>query len=493
MSLPILLIYISIIAIVLTLVIGYGFKKHKSWLMTFLQNFTGVLFIISGFVKAVDPLGTAYKMEQYFGEFEASFADSMMSFIAPIFPFFSTYSIAFSLFMIILEIVLGVLLIIGAKAKLTSWAFLLLIILFTILTGFTFLTGFVPQTENFFDFGAWAEYNPSNMRVTDCGCFGDFIVLEPRISFFKDLVLLIPAFYFVFKHKDMHQLFSKKTNNIIAVAVTIGLLIYCMNNYVWNIPHADFRPFKKDVNIRDQKLLEEEAMANVKVLNWHFKNKETGEMLNLSNDEYMANYKMYPLDKFELLERKMSEPTVKQTKVSEFEVTGEEGYDIAEEILNNPEPVFMIISHKVPAGNPIEVEKEVMQEVSRTDTIRVGNDTIVVESKDTISTTVISKTYDFKPKYMNAFTENLTPFLNEAMADGVESMLIAGGSTAEMLEDFKQKSEFPGQIYTADDILLKTIVRSNPGIVLIKDGLIINKWHIKKLPTYTEVAEQYLR
>ena len=72
MTLSTLLLYIGIAAIILTLGIGFWKKGHKTWTMTFLQNFCGVLFIFSGWVKAVDPLGTAYKMEQYFAEFEVT-------------------------------------------------------------------------------------------------------------------------------------------------------------------------------------------------------------------------------------------------------------------------------------------------------------------------------------------------------------------------------------------------------------------------------------
>ena len=73
MTLSGLLINIGIVAFILTFIVGFVMKGHKSWIMTFLQNLCGVLFIFSGWVKAVDPLGTAYKMEQYFGEFEFPF------------------------------------------------------------------------------------------------------------------------------------------------------------------------------------------------------------------------------------------------------------------------------------------------------------------------------------------------------------------------------------------------------------------------------------
>ena len=171
MTLSILLFRVGIAAILLTLLVGFGFKKHKSWLMTFVQNYCGALFLFSGWVKAVDPLGTAYKMEQYFGEFESVFSDTAMSFIAPIFPFLGEYVASFSVGVIVFELILGLMLIMGSKSKLTSWLFFGLVAFFTVLTGFTYLTGYVPQDVNFFEFSKWAPYNENNMKVTDCGCF----------------------------------------------------------------------------------------------------------------------------------------------------------------------------------------------------------------------------------------------------------------------------------------------------------------------------------
>ena len=200
-------IYIAIAAIILTVVIVLGTKKSKAWWMSYLQNFTGLLFIFSGFVKAIDPLGTAYKMEQYFAEFETTFQATSASFLAPLFPWLSEYSIGFSVFMIVLEIILGIMLVVGSRPKLTAWLFLLMILFFAFLTGFTYLTAYVPSGVNFFDFAQWGPYKETNMRVTDCGCVGDFLKLVPRVSFFKYLVLLVPAILFVLQSKLMHQFF----------------------------------------------------------------------------------------------------------------------------------------------------------------------------------------------------------------------------------------------------------------------------------------------
>ena len=318
MTLTTLLIRIFIAAIVLTGISVAVFDQKKNIFVSFLQNYCGALFVFSGWVKAIDPLGTAYKMEQYFAEFESTFQETWMSFLAPLFPWLSNLSISFSVVMIIFEIVLGLMLIFGIKNKFTSWAFLLLVGFFTFLTGFTYLTGYVPEGTNFFSFGSWGEYEESNMKVTDCGCFGDFIKLKPYTSFLKDVALLIPAFIFLFKSKDMHTWFSSKTNSAITIGSTALLALYCFSNYVWDLPHSDFRPFKEGVNVREQKAAEEDALTNAP-MTYILTNKSTQDVTELPYEEFMKQYKSYPKEQFDY-DTRTGEPAIPHTKISEFMV-----------------------------------------------------------------------------------------------------------------------------------------------------------------------------
>jgi uncharacterized membrane protein YphA (DoxX/SURF4 family) len=201
MTLTTLVISVAVTALVLTLLAAFSGRKIENYIVSYFQFFTGALFLFSGWVKAVDPLGTAYKMEQYFAEFESTFEGTWMSFLAPMFPALSEYAIAFSVFMVVFEIVLAVMLLVGFWRRITAWAFFLLVVFFTFLTGFTYLTGYVPEGVNFFEFGKWGPYVSTNMKVTDCGCFGDFLKLEPKVSFLKDIVLLVPSLLFLFQWK----------------------------------------------------------------------------------------------------------------------------------------------------------------------------------------------------------------------------------------------------------------------------------------------------
>ena len=165
------------------------------------------------------------------------------------------------------------------------------------------------------------------MRVTDCGCFGDFIKLVPRTSFFKDLVLLVPAFYFVFRHRDMHQLFTPKVRSILIWATTALLLLFCLRNFYFGLPVVDFRPFAVGTDLYQKKTAEEEAAAAVKVISMKLKNKNTGEIKELAYEEYMKEWAKYPKEEWETIEQIKSKVTIEPTKVSEFSIISPDGFD----------------------------------------------------------------------------------------------------------------------------------------------------------------------
>jgi len=478
---------------------GNKIINTNSLLMTFLQHFCGVLFVFSGMVKAVDPLGTAYKMEQYFDEFYFHFEPTWFGFLAPLFPILSSYAIWFSVFMIVFEIVLGLMLIMGSRTKFTAWAFLLLVLFFTVLTGFTFLTGYVPSGATFFEFGKWAAYDANNMKVTDCGCFGDFIKLVPKTSFLKDIFLLFPAFYFLFRHKDMHQMFNKPIRTGIIGLSIIGLLLYCFSNFVWDIPGQDFRPFKKGTDVRAVKEAEDNAMAAVQITGWKLKNNETGEESIVPNKEYMANYSTKYKGVYKVIDQIKGEPTIKPTKISEFEIESLDGYDLAEELVQNPEAQFLIVNYEL-KGDPIRKTKMVKDSIFNVDTIMVMDletnleKASLVKSFDRIEEKEVAYVdQNWDPEYIATHIEKLKPFTEAAKKTGIPVMMAIGKSDPDAIAEFDKATGLALRYGMADDILLKTIVRSNPGIVLWKDGIILDKWHINKLPDFSQVQSQYLK
>ena len=177
----------------------------------------GGLFIFSGLIKVNDPKGTAIKLEEYFDVFSESFTS--------IFKVFIPYALEIAVFLVVLEVVLGVALLVRFKTRSVLWA------LFGLIVFFTFLTFY----SAYFD------------KVTDCGCFGDAIKLTPWQSFGKDVALLIMISILLVQR---HQ-FRNKALMLPKIA-TFGSLAACLFIAIMAIEHLpfiDFRPYKIGDNI----------------------------------------------------------------------------------------------------------------------------------------------------------------------------------------------------------------------------------------------------
>ncbi len=490
MTLTDITIYMAIAGGLWTALVIYFWQKSNQILITFLQSFCGALFIFSGWVKAIDPLGTAYKMEQYFAEFKVTFSQTSLKGIADIFPVFAEYAIVFAVIMIVLEIVLGIMLLFGIFQKFTAWTFFLLILFFTFLTGFTYLTGYVPEGVNFFSFSQWGDYVETNMKVTDCGCFGDFIKLKPKVSFLKDIFLLIPAILFILFNKSLYSLFSNSTRNSILIFSLAGFTFYSFSNFVWNLPHTDFRPFKIGNNLREMKKSEKEAAAAVKIVAYKMTNLKSGKVVEVPFDTYMVEYAKYPTSDWKL-EQIKSEPTIEKTKVSDFEVADIDGNDKTEEILNYPGFSFMIIAYKL-KESVVNTTKTQRDSLFRKDSLLVGKTYEYINVFDKIEEkTIPVKNYSWDESYLDSWNSRLLPVMNPLVKQNIKIFAITKYTDKQMIHDFQEKTGANFPIYMADDILLKTIVRSNPGVVLLKDGKVIANWHIRKLPHAEELITTF--
>ncbi|MCI2229067.1 DoxX family protein [Polaribacter sp. MSW13] len=185
-------------------------------LVQFSRIIVGVLFIFSGFVKLVDPIGSQYKFQEYFSEGVLN-----IEFLIP-------YTLPFAILLIVAEVVLGIALLVGWKPKLTIFSLLILIIVFLFLTWYS------------------AYYN----KVTDCGCFGDAIKLTPWQSFYKDVLLTLLILFLTFRIKDIKPIFAGKLPTIITyISIFSSLLV---TYYVLvHLPIIDFRPYAIGKNISE--------------------------------------------------------------------------------------------------------------------------------------------------------------------------------------------------------------------------------------------------
>jgi uncharacterized membrane protein YphA (DoxX/SURF4 family) len=183
------------------------------------QVVVGLLFIISGLVKANDPIGLSYKMQEFFELWSESFAKG--SFVSNVLDFLHNTSLALSIAMITLEILAGVALLLGWMKKAVLWLLFILIIFFTFLTGYAYLSG----------------------KFTNCGCFGDCLPITPLTSFIKDLALLAMILLLLAGQRYITPVLSPHGRTAVLSATlffSLGLQWYVLTY----LPIADCLPFK---------------------------------------------------------------------------------------------------------------------------------------------------------------------------------------------------------------------------------------------------------
>jgi uncharacterized membrane protein YphA (DoxX/SURF4 family) len=178
--------------------------------------FVGAMFVFSGFVKLVDPIGSQYKFEEYFG---ASVLN--LEFLIP-------YALPFSIVLIIVEIMLGVSLLLGYKSKRTIWSLLGITTLFLFLTWYS------------------AYYN----KVTDCGCFGDAIKLTPWETFWKNVILIGLILLLLIRVQNVREIFPKKLNAFL-ILVALVSFSYITFHVLNHLPIIDFRAYAVGKNIKE--------------------------------------------------------------------------------------------------------------------------------------------------------------------------------------------------------------------------------------------------
>ncbi len=184
-------------------------------ILTIIRILVGILFIFSGLIKANDPLGLAYKMDEYFTVWNWGWA--------------IPYTLYLSITINVFEIVAGIALLLGFKPKLFTWLLLLLIIFFTFLTGYAVFSG----------------------KIKTCGCFGDCIPLQAYQSFIKDLVLLVMIIFLFVKRNQIKPFLPLRLNLIIILFFT-GFFTFGQLNVLQHLPYVDCLPYAKNKNLLDE-------------------------------------------------------------------------------------------------------------------------------------------------------------------------------------------------------------------------------------------------
>lgn len=370
----------------------------------------GALFIFSGVVKAIDPVGTAIKMEEYFEVFTEY--TPKLEFL---WHFFAKQALSIAVIMVVLEIILGITLILGIWKKFTLWNLVIIIVFFTFLTGFSAKTG----------------------KVTDCGCFGDFIKLTPKQSYNKDIILCILIAILIIGSKHIQLLFSKKISNIVFGVLAILTLLFTFRNIYYE-PIKDFRPYTIGTSIPKCLELPPNAKKPITEMVFIYKNKQSGEVKKFNNTlpEDIDNWTF--VDREDKIIQKGDEP-----KCKDFAIKDANGNDNSSSFFEEEEYIFFIICA------------------------------------------------DIKKTSHRGF-DKLLPVCKAAEKDN-KYVFILSGSILNDVEIFKEKNKIIYDAFSTDETPLKTIMRSNPGLLILKKGKIVAKYHYNEVPDYQKIKKNILK
>ncbi|MCS5662771.1 MAG: DoxX family protein [Flavobacteriales bacterium] len=412
------------------------------------RTLVGALFIVSGLIKANDAVGFSFKLGEYF-------APDVLDI-----PFLSEYTYSLAVIICIAEIMLGLSVLVGAKMRLTAWSLLLMILFFD---GLTFYSAY-------FD------------KVTDCGCFGDAIKLTPWESFAKDVALSILIFIiFTYRNKVKYQTRAENSKILPVALLLVGLFSYFMlgwlfpiyftivlfllvrlvNKFIlkekreWalalltlvtcfaftyhtdsHLPIRDFRAYAVGENIAEGMTLPEGAQADVYDDVWKY---EVDGIVN----EYATKDKPWEIDGAVFVDR--------ETK--------------------------LIVEGDHPPIHDFSIESDTLGDV--TDSVLAASDAILFVM------------YDLTESDREALRK-VAEIVN-ALSDEAVTMTAMSATTETQMELIQKEADISFPFYFTDETTLKTIVRSNPGMLWLKEGTIVAKWHYNDFPASEDLIKQYLR
>ncbi|MBF8456454.1 DoxX family protein [Kaistella sp. G5-32] len=351
-----------------------------------------LIFIASGFVKAVDVVGFSFKMEEYF-------SPSVFNI-----PFLEKQALFLAIIMVVLELVLGFLLLIKRRLKMTLSLLIALCVFFAFLTFYS------------------AYFNV----VTDCGCFGDALKFTPWQSFWKDIILLIGLIILWILYRNHFNDIDERTSfKKYFSAFAFLTMVFVINWGITHEPVIDFRDYKIGTDLNAEKAKIEKDPSEYKTF-YSLKNDKTNEVLNVNQDDYVNDKKYWEEGSpWKIEEGKTSSKIVKQgyeSEISKFKPESPEGMDLTPEILRAPKAVLIFSYHP----------------------------------------------------------ENIDPVLlarTEAKVKAVKGALILGISTN--ATTFKTINNA-----MMDGTAIKTIARSNPFVLTLQNGKIIDKRSAKDYLKY---------
>ena len=369
---------------------NYNNKKALYITGSIARTLLALTFLFSGFVKAVDPLGTVYKIQDYLHEG-----------FGGVFQWAIPAAGVAAVCLIALEWLLGIAMLLNVRTQWTSWITLLFYCIMTPLTLYI------------------AIANP----VSDCGCFGDALVITNWQTFWKNIILLLLSICLVICRKAIPELFSWWMEIIITLAA-LGSVAGIMGYSYTHLPQIDFRPYKVGNHIPTLMEIPDDAEVDQYEITLIYAKDGKEQTFTLEN---------YPkgdpewtfVDQKSVLIKKGYVPPI-----HDFEIETLEGDYVTQDILESEEPIALVV----------------MYDLSKTDT------------------TQLEKLMHMIHEYPRVY------FLT---ASGEEEIF----AFAEEL-GWDEETTYSTFCFT-DPITLKTIVRANPGVIVVQNGTIIDKYNLK--------------
>jgi hypothetical protein len=376
-----------------------SFRKLLNSTKTISSIIVGLVFLFSGFVKGIDLLGSTYKFADYFVAFGI--------------PSLEKISLPLAFILSAAEFVIGAALIIRIRMEIFAWLALIFMGFFTPLTLYI------------------AIANP----VSDCGCFGDALVISNWETFWKNVVLILLVFHVFFFRRKFRRFLPEPLLEWGLAVIILTVFTYVSLYSYKHLPVFDFRPFHIGANIPQKMSIPPDApFDEYEVVLFYEKDGVVKEFTIENLPDTTWNW----VDSKSTLISKGYEPPIK-----DFSIESTEDFeDITNLVLENESYTFLLVAH----------------DLNKSD--------ITVQQR------------------INA--------INEFARHHQMMFLGLTASPASLIEEFKETHQADYDFYNTDDITLKTMIRSNPGLILMKSGTIIGKWHYNDIPDDIELSENLL-
>ncbi len=360
------------------------------------RTLLGLVFVFSGAVKAIDPLGTVYKIEDYLKAFGGFFTELLpLAEVA-----------AWGL--IILELLLGVCMLLNIRTQWTSWLALLFYLVMTPLTLYIALT------------------NP----VSDCGCFGDAVVLTNWQTFWKNVVLILLAILLVALRKHTRQLWSNWME-LVLVVLTIVVAGAFMTWTRLHLPIKDFRPYKIGNHLPTLMEYPEDAEPDQYDISFVYAKDGVEQTFTLENYPKGDSTWTFVRQDSRLIKKGYEPP------IHDLEILNADYEDLTWDILESEEPVTLVV----------------MYDLAKADKSQIAN--------------------------VEALANNVELSLNDSELSLNHFYILTGSGTNDIINFCLEYPALSDYICTCDPVTLKTIVRANPGAIVLQNGIVIDKYNLR--------------